>query len=207
VLVDAGLCDLSERFAPGALSAIFLTHFHPDHVQGLFHLRWGLGKAIPVYVPQDVQGCADLYKNPGLLDFHPVSEFRPIVMRGLAFIPLPLSHSKPTFGYAVEGLSGRRFAYLTDTCGLPLATEAFLRAFKPAMLALDCTHPGGVDSLHNHNDLAEALKIAEALKPAKVWLTHLSHRMDAWLLDNASSLPSQVAAGQDGQVLLERPGS
>jgi len=34
ILLDAGLTDLHERFAPGDLDAIVLTHFHPDHVQG-----------------------------------------------------------------------------------------------------------------------------------------------------------------------------
>ena len=42
ILLDAGLTDLHERFNPGELDAIVLTHFHPDHVQGLFHLRWGV---------------------------------------------------------------------------------------------------------------------------------------------------------------------
>jgi len=206
VLLDAGLCDLVERFAPGSLSAIFLTHFHPDHVQGLFHLRWGLGEAIPVYAPPDAEGCADLYKNPGLLAFRPVSEFYPVVVEGLAFIPLPLAHSKPTFGYAVQDETGRRFAYLTDTFGLPQKTEGFLRAFQPTSLALDCTYPDGIEGPHNHNHLADALRIAEAFEPGKVWLTHLSHRMDAWLLENATSLPGHVAAAHDGQVLLECSG-
>lgn len=39
ILLDAGLTDLTERFPPGSLTAIVLTHFRPDHVQGLFHLR------------------------------------------------------------------------------------------------------------------------------------------------------------------------
>jgi phosphoribosyl 1,2-cyclic phosphate phosphodiesterase len=206
VLLDAGLCDLTERFAPGALSAILLTHFHADHVLGLFHLRWGLGAAIPVYAPPDAEGCADLYKNPGLLDFHPVVAFHPIVMREASFTPLPLAHSKPTFGYAIEGTAGRRFAYLTDTCGLPRQTEDFLMAFQPSVVALDCTHPNEAEGPLNHNRLADALRIAGALKPDKVWLTHLSHRMDAWLLENGGALPGNVAAARDGQVLQERPG-
>ncbi len=69
VLIDAGLIDLHERFAPGSLSAIVLTHFHPDHVQGLFHLRWGKVHRFPCHAPPDSEGCADLYKIPGLLDF------------------------------------------------------------------------------------------------------------------------------------------
>lgn len=40
-----------------------------DHVQGLFPLRWGVGDSIPIYGPPDEQGCDDLFKHPGLLDF------------------------------------------------------------------------------------------------------------------------------------------
>ncbi len=57
---------------------MLLTHYHPDHVQGLFHLRWGCGESIPVYGPKDPQGCADLYRHPGVLDFQvPLKPFKP----------------------------------------------------------------------------------------------------------------------------------
>ncbi len=41
-LIDAGNMDIAEQFPSGSLDGIFLTHFHTDHVQGLFHLRWAL---------------------------------------------------------------------------------------------------------------------------------------------------------------------
>ena len=69
LLLDAGLMDIHERFAAGSLDAIVLTHFHADHVQGLFHLRWGKAASLPVYCPPDPEGCADLYKNAGMLEF------------------------------------------------------------------------------------------------------------------------------------------
>jgi len=75
VLLDAGLTDLHERFAPGFLTAIVLTHFHPDHVQGLFHLRWGKANPIAVYGPPDTDGCADLFKHPGMLSFRTARKF------------------------------------------------------------------------------------------------------------------------------------
>jgi phosphoribosyl 1,2-cyclic phosphate phosphodiesterase len=138
ILIDAGLTDLTERFPPGSLTAIVLTHYHPDHVQGLFPLRWGIGAAIPVYGPPDSDGCADLYKNHGLLDFRRLSKFDPVTIGDLKLTPLPMIHSKPTFGYAIEDALGSRFAYLTDTVGLPPRTEEFLVAWKPDELVLLC---------------------------------------------------------------------
>ena len=106
LLIDAGLNDLTERFPPASLSAILLTHFHPDHVQGLFHLRWGKGPRIPVFAPPDAEGCADLYKHPGMLKFRRLEKFTPLQIGALHVTPLPLIHSKPTFGYAIEDRQG-----------------------------------------------------------------------------------------------------
>lgn len=201
ILIDAGLTDLSERFPPGSLSAIVLTHFHPDHVQGLFHLRWGIGESIPVYGPPDSEGCADLYKNHGLLEFHRLAKFTPVRLGDLMLMPLPMIHSKVTFGYAIEDTAGQRFAYLTDTVGLPPKTEAFLKSWRPISMALDCTHSPQGDPSRNHNDLNLALAIAEKLMPAKVWLTHVSHEMDAWLLNNIGDLPPYIVVAHDSEIV------
>ncbi|PKO92375.1 MAG: phosphonate metabolism protein PhnP [Betaproteobacteria bacterium HGW-Betaproteobacteria-10] len=197
ILIDAGLTDLAERFPSGSLTAIILTHFHVDHVQGLFHLRWGAGQSIPVFTPPDSEGCADLYKNHGLLEFKRLGKFEAFTIGKLTLTPLPLIHSKVTFGYAIEDAAGQRFAYLTDSIGLPPQTEQFLKNWQPDALALDCTHPPQTDRPRNHNDLTSALAIAETLAPAKVWLTHISHQMDAWRLSHNDALPPHVALAHD----------
>ncbi len=61
-----------------------------DHVQGLFPLRWGVGDKIPVYGPPDEQGCDDLFKHPGLLDFQ--------------------SHRRAVCGLRSAGVAGHAFA-------------------------------------------------------------------------------------------------
>ncbi|MCP5157879.1 MAG: phosphonate metabolism protein PhnP [Gammaproteobacteria bacterium] len=205
ILLDAGLTDLTERFPPGYLSAIALTHFHPDHVQGLFHLRWGIGASIPVYAPPDAEGCADLYKNHGLLEFRQLAKFEPITVGTLTLTPLPLIHSKVTFGYAIEDSSGQRFAYLTDTVGLPPRTLAFLGDWQPDLLTLDCSHPPHSDPPRNHNDLARALQLIESLAPTTVWLTHISHELDVWRLRNSRVyLSSRLRFAHDGlSITLE----
>lgn len=203
ILIDAGLTDLAERFPPGSLTAIVLTHFHPDHVQGLFHLRWGVGETIPVYGPPDTEGCADLYKNHGLLEFRRLIKFEPVVIGDLVLTPLPLIHSKVTFGYAIKDADDQRFAYLTDTAGLPPRTEDFLRDWQPASIALDCSYPPQTDLPRNHNDLTLALTLAEKIAPAKVWLTHVSHRLDAWLMESIGDLPPRMVVVHDSQIVSD----
>lgn len=207
ILLDAGLTDLTERFPPGSLAAIVLTHFHADHVQGLFHLRWGKGAPIPVLAPPDSEGCADLYKHHGLLQFRWLAGFVPITLGELTLTPLPLAHSRPTFGYAIEDGAGRRFAYLTDTVGLPPRTEAFLKDWRPEAVAVDCTRPPAPEPPVNHNDLTRALDIARSVAPAATWLTHVSHELDCWLLQHSPSLPPAVAVARDGLLVRLEEGS
>ncbi|PKO84655.1 MAG: phosphonate metabolism protein PhnP [Betaproteobacteria bacterium HGW-Betaproteobacteria-11] len=200
ILIDAGLTDLTERFPPGSLTAIVLTHFHPDHVQGLFHLRWGVGASIPVFGPPDSEGCADLYKNHGLLEFHRLAKFESMKLGDIRIIPLPLIHSKVTFGYAIEDCHGARFAYMTDTVGLPPRTEEFLMEWGPHGLAIDCSHPPQTEP-KNHNDWILALGLIDRVKPRRAWLTHISHTLDAWLLDTSPPLALDIHVARDNVVI------
>ncbi|MHB1174592.1 MAG: phosphonate metabolism protein PhnP [Sulfuriferula sp.] len=197
LLIDAGLTDLAERFSAGDLPPVLLTHFHPDHVQGLFHLRWGVGKRIPVYCPPDSEGCADLYKNPGLLDFRPVRKFEAFHVGPMSVTPVPLIHSKVTLGYCIES-GDSRIAYLTDTAGLPPKTEAFLRDWQPSALVIDCSYPPRATPSKSHNDVNLALAAIAAVRPQRAWLTHIGHELDAWLKDNRHTLPPQVFVARDG---------
>ena len=199
-LIDSGLTDLAERFAPRSLSGILQTHYHADHAQGLLHLRWGQGLVIPVHGPVDPEGLSDLYKHPGILDFsQPFSAFETRQLGALRVTALPLVHSKPTLGYLLEG-EGRRIAYLTDTVGLPEATQEYLRGEPLDVLVLDCSMPPQPQAPRNHNDLNLALLTIEQLQPAKAVLTHIGHTLDAWLMEHLDQLPEQVVVGREGMV-------
>lgn len=200
LLLDAGVCDLSERFPPGSFDAFLLTHFHPDHVQGLFPLRWGVGETIPAYCPPDSEGCADLFKHPGLLDFRRVHKFESFSVGNIRITPVPLIHSKPTLGYCLE-YGATRIAYLTDTAGLPPASLEFLRQWQPSAMVLDCSFPPREIPSKNHCDLTVALQLIHAVSPKHAWLTHIGHELDLWLRDNAASLPGNVSVARDGMTI------
>lgn len=205
-LIDSGLTDLCERFPPHSLSGILQTHYHADHAQGLLHLRWGQGLIIPVHGPDDPEGLADLYKHPGILDFsQPFAPFERRQLGELSVTALPLNHSKPTFGYLLEGLttSGeqRRIAYLTDTLGVPDASAEVLRQQPLDLLVLDCSTAPQPIAPRNHNDLTRALEVIEQLQPRETVLTHIGHSFDAWLLEHPEALPAGVSLAFDGRVL------
>lgn len=200
ILLDAGLMNLHSRFAAGNIDAIVLTHYHPDHVQGLFHLRWGVGPSIPVWSPPDEKGCADLYRNPGLLDFRHARKHTPFRIGDLKLTPLPLNHSKLTFGYAIEGPGGERFVYLTDTRGLPQDCIDFLQDWGEFDMALDCSFPPQPSPV-NHNDWNMALQCIAQTAPRRTWLTHLGHELDAWLMARQEAMPKNIGVAFDELVV------
>ena len=123
-LLDAGLTDLEERLIPGSVKGILLTHFHMDHMVGLFSLRWGENLQIPVYAPNDPVHGADLLKYPGILDFSAeLTAFESFQLGTACITPLPLQHSRLTFDYSIQQ-EETHIAYLTDTDGLPQTTIA-----------------------------------------------------------------------------------
>lgn len=200
ILLDAGRTDLCETFSPGVIDTILLTHYHMDHVMGLFHLRWGANQSIPVFGPDDAQGCDDLYKHPGILSFQkPLQAFESVAVGPLMITPLPLIHSKPVFGYCIES-EGRSIAYLTDTVGLPEDTLAWLQQNPPGVLVLDCSLPPQKKRPRNHNDLSLALELVQLISPGETYLTHVGHQLDAYLIDHPT-LPERVRVAQDGQKI------
>ncbi|CCO47645.1 carbon-phosphorus lyase complex accessory protein [Vibrio nigripulchritudo SOn1] len=199
LLLDANHPHLLERFPAGSIDTILLTHFHMDHVQSLFDLRWGKGQPIPVLSPPDKYGCDDLYKHPGLLDFQALKAFEPFEWEGITITPVPLSHSKPCFGYLFEW-QGKTFAYLTDTVGLPKYTHAFLKDKPLDLVLIDCNHPPMPDSPpRNHNDILLAQSIKQQLTVSKLGLIHISHELDCWAMENSNQFSSSFFLAKDNQ--------
>ena len=198
-LIDSGLTDLTNRFAPGALQAIFQTHYHADHAQGLLHLRWGVNMRLPVYGPPDELGFADLYKHPGMLDFsEPFQAFQERQFAGFTITALPLQHSKLTFGYLIRPDHGGCLAYLTDTLGLSDDVRDFLRERRPDHCVLDCSYPPRAQPGRNHNDLHQALAIHAEIAARNTWLTHAGHELDRYLMAHPEALPAGVRQAFDG---------
>ena len=197
-LIDSGLPDITERFAPGTLQGIFKTHYHADHAQGLLHLRWGVNMRLPVYGPDDVNGFADLYKHPGILDFsRPFKAFETRQMSGFTVTALPLVHSKLTYGYVFISDSGRSIAYLTDTVGLSEEVMEYLARLNLDVMIIDCTYQPLEKANRNHNDITIVLALQQVIQAKTVILTHISHSFDCWLMQHAQTLPPNFQIAQD----------
>ncbi|MCV5232502.1 phosphonate metabolism protein PhnP, partial [Escherichia coli] len=61
------------------------------------------------------------------------------------------------------------------------------------------SHPPRANSPRNHCDLNTVLALNEVIRSPRVVLTHISHQLDVWLMENV--LPSGVEAGFDGMEI------
>ena len=203
IVVDTGpefrLQALRARISH--LDAVFYTHNHADHMNGIDDLRvFSEEGPLSVYGPNQV--LEDIRQrfpyavgeNPwhgGLpqLLLHEI-DTGGVTLGSLHFTPIPLSHGcREVFGYRIG-----RFAYLTDCKEIP---ESSL----PLLGNLDVVV---IDSLRyrihpTHMCIDEAISAAQTIGANTTYFTHLTHRVDHHELD--AYAPEGMHPAYDGLTI------
>ncbi len=170
VLFDVGT-DIRD-FLNVPLEAIFLTHWHHDHIYGLYKLRWMAVKT-RLYAPAG-EADALILRDPKNLRPNILKPLESVELGSLRITPLKLNHGVETLGYLIEE-DGKSVALLYDTKGLPEETQEFLLEKTPLRLAIiDATYPPGFDDPY-HNNVDEAAGMGIELAERTV-LSHISHK-------------------------------
>lgn len=192
------------RARVGVVHAVLYTHYHADHVFGLDDLRpipRHLGSAVPLYCTTEVERkirqsfsyafAAGAEAVPAgflpKLVFRTIEDEETFTVLGQQIVPIPLIHAHfNVLGFRIDDV-----AYCTDVNKIP--RESWPRLEGLRVLVLDALrhkpHPG-------HFSLDEALEVIDRVKPARAYLTHMSHDLDHATTNR--QLPANVELAYDG---------
>ena len=202
IVIDSGPDFRQQMLQAGVsrLDAILFTHGHKDHTAGLDDVRaynYVMQCSMDVYAEKRVQKdlrreFAYIFaenKYPGVpeLNIHTIDEM-PFTIGAVQVTPVRAMHMKlPVLGFRIG-----QIAYLTDA-------NSINKREKNKLRGLDCLIVNGLrkEPHVSHFALNEALTLIEEMKPARAYITHISHQM-GFHSQVQSELPPNVFLAFDG---------
>jgi phosphoribosyl 1,2-cyclic phosphate phosphodiesterase len=184
------------------VDAVLVTHAHADHVGGLDDLRAYCQKqkaALPVYAnASTLRGLRRRFSyvftagdegggKPRLKLRHAAAPFK---AAGVKVVPVPLRHGS----LGVTGWRVGRFAYLTDTNGIPEKSFALLRGLD--VLVIDGLRPRPHST---HFCFDEAIMAARRIGARRSFLTHITHL--SYHARTEKTFPPGIRLAYDGLTL------
>lgn len=186
------------------LDFLLFTHSHSDHLMGLDDIRpFNFRQREPVHAFANEMTAKAIRRafayiwdtssqvggGKPQLELHEIEE--PFTHEGVAITPIPVDHGDWTIlGYRIG-----RFAYITDTNGIPPASMKLLEGVD--VLALDGLRPGPRHP--THFIVSEAVECARQVGARETWLIHLAHEVEHFEVE--ATLPEGVRVAYDGLVL------
>lgn len=107
----------------------------------------------------------------------------------------------PTWPRALGEQQDRREAvvYLSDCDGIGPESQAKIRAAKPKAIIVDCSFPPGMG--RNHLSLDRATPLLTELDPQWLYLTHIGHDLENFLITNPLPEDGRIHIARDGMTL------
>ena len=199
ILLDVG-AEASHRMDQEQLDwpnldAIWVSHFHLDHMGGLapllFNLKWApqaqdRTKPLKIFGPaglHDLISSIDASNNYRLLAQRFDIEIKEVtkgmefeILPGIVAQTLQTPHTKESLALRLIGQDGKLFVYTSDT---GCSDELITFANAADLLLLECSFRRN-KPLQTHLELEEAIYIARESHSIKAVLTHLYPEWDAF---------------------------
>lgn len=193
VSADAPRRMAQENLDWANLDAIWISHFHLDHVGGLtpflFSLKWApqtqsRSKPLRIFGPEGLRGIIEavndsnnygLFKQPfdvEIVEVTPDKEFE--ILPNIAATTLSTPHTKESLALRLKLDESKLFVYTSDT-GVSEDLAPFAK--EAALLLMECSFRRN-KTTWKHLELADAMRLAHECAPAKLVLTHLYAEWD-----------------------------
>lgn len=198
------------------LDAIWISHFHLDHIGGLFPFLFATKyapetrsrtKPLTIFGPKglrDLFGRIDasndyrLLKQPFPVSFtevDPLEEFE--FAPGVTGVGLDTPHTPESLAILITDRSGSSLVYSSDT-GFTKALAAFAREVD--LFVLECSFVKD-KPVESHLDLAEAKYLIRHARPKRAMLTHFYPEWDG--IDFACTVGEDILEAKDGLVISD----
>jgi ribonuclease BN (tRNA processing enzyme) len=173
--------NLQRHVDPAELSAVVLTHEHPDHCVDIYGLhvllRYGIERAnVPVFAPAGADERLGALANWGdTFAWHAIEHGATASVGSLGLCFSRTDHPPPTYAVELMAPDGRRLIYTSDT-GPGWSVDAFRPGAELVLSEASYEHADRRSP--NHLSGRQAGAAARAAGAQQLVLTHLWPRVD-----------------------------
>ncbi len=178
---NGSFVNLQRHVDPADLTAIVITHEHPDHCVDIYGLhvllRYGLERTgVPLYAPAGAEErLGTLVEWGETFDWHSIDDGSTATVGGISLAFSRTDHPPPTYAVELTSAAARRLVYTSDT-GPEWSVDAFAPGANLVLSEASYVHSDRRSPIHLSGQ--QAGTAARDARAERLVLTHLWPQVD-----------------------------